>query len=85
MESKGNNILVKQIPKERVLASGIIIPDTIKIKGQNYGTVLESNPYIFDNDGNGIEVGSRVLFLGESKEGEQIINNRQVLYWNEQD
>lgn len=82
MEAKGNNLLVRPEPHDRVLPSGIIIPDTITPKNLHHARVLQTNEYIKDVNGVGVEVGASVIFTGKNTEKDQIIANRQVLYWD---
>ena len=78
MTPKGVHLKIKPKPKEKVLKSGIILPDTVTPQGHTWGEVIEANDYLENSKGEKIKVGARVLFFGESK---SIINNRQVLYW----
>ena len=56
MKPKGDNILVRPKAREKVLASGIIIPDTVTPKSMQWGCVLEGK--------GDIKEGMSVLFYG---------------------
>ena len=78
IEPKGNNITVKPQPAEKVLASGIIIPDTITIKNHEWGKVVNGNDLI--------PTGSTVLYYGkkcfkEDGKDEKLVATNKVFYW----
>lgn len=75
MKQKGNNILVKPLPSEKISPSGIIYPDTVSPKSQRIGEVLE---------GNSIPKGSKVWYLSRNcptRGEESLVSNKKVLYW----
>lgn len=84
MKSVGNNILVKPEPRDRRLASGIIVPDTVDNKDFEWGIVVQGNE---DAGGDVVDVvgtGSRVLFSGrncysDGKNKEVAV--KKCLYW----
>lgn len=61
----GDRIVLKPIVQEEVLASGIVIPDTAKEKGQQ-GEVIAVGPGRLDEDGKRVPievaVGDKVLY-----------------------
>lgn len=76
MTPLGNSIVVNPKPREKVLKSGIILPDTATPGSQEWGTCLESNAVVTK--------GAYVLYLqkrGYSKEEEKVIQVNKVLYW----
>lgn len=80
MQATGANIKVKPEPKDRVLDSGIIIPETSKMIGFTWAKVEQANDYVIGSKGEKLKVGSRVLLIGQPKE---VIPNRQILYWED--
>jgi len=78
MTPLGNNIKIKIKPVERVLKSGIILPDTVTQTNQQWGVVLDGNGHLPD--------GWRVLFfsLQNLVDGEEtIVSIKKCLYWHE--
>lgn len=78
MHCKGKNVVIKPSPREKVLKSGIIIPDTATPPSQEWGDVVDGNDIISS--------GSRVLYIGKKnyEEGDlKIVPNNKILYWNE--
>ena len=76
MQAKGRNVIVVPDKKEKKLKSGIILPDQVKRKNQEWGTVVDGN--------NGIHAGNRVLYRGNKcyeKDGEKVVGINKILYW----
>lgn len=74
MTPLGNNILVEPKPREKVLASGIIVPDTVENPKTEWGVVVEGN----DN----IKEGSQVLYFGKhcfEKDGKKLVSTKKIL------
>lgn len=78
MIPKGNNVTIKVEPRDKVRESGIIIPDTVTPKNQEWGECVAVS-------GNTeIEVGERVLFLGKGckeENGIKLVPNIKLLLW----
>lgn len=83
MIAKGNNIKVKPKALEKVLASGIVIPDTYTPKKHQWGSVLEG----FKSDTFGdIKDGDEVLFINvkcPEIDGDKIVKTKKILFWRE--
>ena len=76
MKPKGFNILVQPQPAEKVLASGIIIPDTVTPDTHEWGVVLDGNGYIED--------GWTVLYFGKrshESDGKKIVSFKKCMFW----
>ena len=76
MTPKGNNLLVKPEPRERLTANGIIIPDIVSDPKMEWGRVLCGNEKIPE--------GSRVLYFGRNcfgKDGEKIVSMKKIIVW----
>jgi co-chaperonin GroES (HSP10) len=78
MKALGNNILIKPKPRERVLASGIIVPETAKDPRIEWGEVVDGN--------NVVPTGSSVMYFGLkcfTNDGVKVVAVNKVLYWEE--
>ena len=79
MTPLGNNIKVKPIPNDKVLPSGLIIPDTATPKALQWGECLEGNDYC--------ATGSKLLFfrkkcftIGKGDNEEMLVPNSKIIY-----
>ena len=76
MTPKGNNVVIDPKPRENVLKSGIIIPDTATLKRHKWGKVVYGNKTV--------PTGSSVLYMDSkyySSEGQELVGNDKILYW----
>ena len=77
MKPKGRHVLVKAEPREKVLKSGIIIPDTATPKEQEFGVVVDGNGHF--------DAGTRVLFVSAKcpeRDGLKLVDKTKVILWN---
>lgn len=75
MTPRSLNIKVRPQPMEKVVR-GIIYPDTMTPKNQEWGVVTDGNGLVPDS--------SRVLYAGAKsfeKDGEKIVNKLKLYYW----
>lgn len=86
MTPKGNNITVKPKPREKVLASGIIIPDTAKQSNRDWGVIVEGAERLIDSYGNKAENGMRVYYFNTKafrKGDEVIVSTKNCILWEQ--
>lgn len=77
MIRKGNNIIVKPKPREKVTASGVILPDTATLPNQEHGVIVEGYGEF--------EVGMNVLYHGARafEEGDlKVISKDKIILWD---
>jgi chaperonin GroES len=84
----GDRLIVEPIEKEKMTASGIVLPETAKEKPQE-GKVLAIGPGQRDEDGKRIPMdvkeGDRVLFAKYAGTEVKLEANRKVLVLRESD
>jgi len=82
-----DRVVVKNIPAEETLASGLVIPDTAKEKPQQ-GEVIAVGPGRLDDDGKrvvpDVKAGDRILF-GKWSGTEVKVDGQELLIMKESD
>ena len=81
MQALGNNIKVKPKVLEKVLKSGIILPDTATPKKHQWGETVDG----FESETFGkVKVGDEVLFVNvkcPKIDGDMIVKTKKILFW----
>ena len=84
MTPRGKNITVTPKPREMVLPSGIILPDTVKEAGREWGVIIKGAENLIDSYGIEAENGMRVHYFTSKafKKGEEkIVSTKNCILW----
>ena len=79
MRQKANHVVVKPRPRDKVLPSGIIIPETVKDPSKRWGVVVQGGTM---PHGDVIKDGDSVLYGGKNfvSNGEEVVSYKNILY-----
>lgn len=84
MESSNSTILVKPKPRDTVLPSGLIIPDTAKKAGREWGVILQGAEHLENSYGEKAKNGMRVYYFTSKnfeKDGEKLVSIKNCILW----